>query len=119
MDWNYYADLRQTQLALKLKFVKGRGYGTYNTKDLEKEHKEEAKGSGEREEEHEAPVFFVTHVNNILDSMFTIAECTSAISVFTTLIDCMRTSFAFLTLQGATSTQKNLHCDGVLLWRVS
>ena len=28
MDRNYYVDLRQPFLALKLKFVKGRGYGT-------------------------------------------------------------------------------------------
>ena len=29
---NYYVDLRQTYLALKLKLVGGRGYETYNTK---------------------------------------------------------------------------------------
>ena len=27
-DWNYYVDLRQTYLALKLKRVRGRGYET-------------------------------------------------------------------------------------------
>ena len=31
-DRNYYVDLRQTYLALKLKLVRGRGYETYNTK---------------------------------------------------------------------------------------
>ena len=31
-DRNYYVDLRQTYLALKLKLVTGRGYETYNTK---------------------------------------------------------------------------------------
>ena len=30
LDRNYYVDLRQPFLALKLKFVKGRGYDTYN-----------------------------------------------------------------------------------------
>ena len=40
---NYYVDLRQTYLALKLKLVLGRGYETYNTKEVKKEHKEEAK----------------------------------------------------------------------------
>ena len=31
-DWNYYVDLRQSFWALKLKFVKGRGYDTYESK---------------------------------------------------------------------------------------
>ena len=35
---NYYVDLRQTYLALKLNFVKGRRYETYNTKELKKKH---------------------------------------------------------------------------------
>ena len=32
-DWKYYVDLRQSFLALKLKFVKGRGYDTYESKE--------------------------------------------------------------------------------------
>ena len=39
-DRNYYVDLRQTYLALKLKLVRGRGYETYNSKEVKKEHKE-------------------------------------------------------------------------------
>ena len=35
-DRNYYVDLRQTYLALKLKLVKGRGYETYKTKEVKK-----------------------------------------------------------------------------------
>ena len=35
-DRNYYAVLRQTYLALKMKFVKGCDYETYITKDLKK-----------------------------------------------------------------------------------
>ena len=66
MDRNYYVDLRQTYLALKLKLVRGLGYETYNTKEVKKEHKEEAKA----EEGEEAPVPLVTHVNNILCSIF-------------------------------------------------
>ena len=31
-DRNYYVDLRQTYVALKLKLVRGLGYETYNTK---------------------------------------------------------------------------------------
>ena len=47
-DRNYNVDLRQTYLALKLKLVRGRGYETYNTKEVKKEHKEEAKAEEER-----------------------------------------------------------------------
>ena len=32
-DRNYYVDLRQAYLALKLKLVRGRNYETYNTKE--------------------------------------------------------------------------------------
>ena len=39
-DRNYYVDLRQSFLALKLKFVKARGYDTYESKEKKKEHKE-------------------------------------------------------------------------------
>ena len=68
-DRNYYVDLRQTYLALKLKLVRGCGYETYNTKEVKKEHKKEAKA-----EEEDAPVPQVTHVNNILHSCFSNVE---------------------------------------------
>ena len=63
---NYYVDLRQTYLALKLKLVRGRGYETYNTKEVKKDHKEEEKAEKEDTAEEGAPVPLVTHVNNIL-----------------------------------------------------
>ena len=70
-DWNYYVDLRQTYLALKLKLEKGRGYETYNSKEVKKEHEAEAKAEAEETvAEEEAPVPLVTHVNNILHSIF-------------------------------------------------
>ena len=65
--------MRQTYLALKLKLVKGRGYETYKTKEVEKEHKEEAKAE-EEETGEEEPVPLITHVNNILHSNFSNAE---------------------------------------------
>ena len=70
-DRNYYDDLRQTYLASKLKLVKCRGYETYNSKEIKKEHKKETKLDEEAtaEEEQEAPVPLVTHVNNILHSI--------------------------------------------------
>ena len=42
-DRNYYADLRQTYLVLKKKFVRGRYYETYKVKEYGKEQIEEAK----------------------------------------------------------------------------
>ena len=36
----YYVDLRQSFLDLKLKFVKKRGYDTYDSKEEEKKHKD-------------------------------------------------------------------------------
>ena len=72
---NYYVDLRQTYLALKLNLVRRRGYETYNTKEVKKEHKEEAKAEEEETaEEEESPVLLVTHVNNTLHSIFSNVE---------------------------------------------
>ena len=41
-DRNYYVYLRQSFLALKLKFVKGPGYVTYENKEKKKEHIDES-----------------------------------------------------------------------------
>ena len=51
-DRNCYVDLRQSFLALKLKFVKGRGYDTYESEEKKKELQDESvvfteTGSGE------------------------------------------------------------------------
>ena len=72
-DRNYYVDLRQSFLALKLKFVKGRGYDTYESKEQKKEHKNESvvfteTGTDDSDEEQE--VARVTYVNNIMHSIF-------------------------------------------------
>ena len=72
-DWNYCLDLRQTYLALKLKLVKSRGYETDNTKEVKKEHKQEANAE-EEETSEEAPVPLVTQVNNTLHSIFSNVE---------------------------------------------
>ena len=73
-DRNYYVDLRQTYLALKLKHVRGRGYETYNNQEVKMEHKEEAKAEEEETAEEDAAVPPITHVNNILHSVFFIVE---------------------------------------------
>ena len=69
-DRKYYVDLRQVYLALKLILVRGRGYETYKTKEVKKEHKEEAKAEEQKTAEEDAPVLVVTQVNNILHSIF-------------------------------------------------
>ena len=96
-DRNYYVDLRRTYLASKLKLVKGRGYETYNTKEIKKEHKEEAKADEEETAEEDAPVPLVTLVNNILHSIFSDVEVYITIIKFTTLMVYMRTSLTFPT----------------------
>ena len=73
-DLNYYVDLRQMYLPLKLKLARGRGYETYNTREVGKEHKEEAKAEEEETAEKEATFPLVTHVNNILHSIFSNVE---------------------------------------------
>ena len=68
-DRNSYVDLRQTYLALKLKPFRGRGYKTNQSIEVKKQHKGEAKTEDEETAE-EALVPLVTHVNNILHSIF-------------------------------------------------
>ena len=65
-------------LALKLNFVKGRAYDTYERKEKKKEHKDEsvvftATGTGDDEEEEEE-VNRVTYVKNILHSIVSNVE---------------------------------------------
>ena len=75
-DRNYYVDLRQSFSALKLKFVKGRGYDTYESKKKKKEHKDESvvfteTGSDDEEQEEVARV---TYVDIIMHSIFSNVE---------------------------------------------
>ena len=75
-DRNYYVGLRQSSLALKLKFVKGRGYDTYESKEKKREHKDESvvfTETGSDEEEQEK-VVRVGYVNNIMHSIFSNVE---------------------------------------------
>ena len=75
-DRNYYVDLIQSFLALKLKLVKGRGYDTYESMEKKKEHKDdsvvltETGDDGEKQEE----VARVLYVNNIMHSIFSNVE---------------------------------------------
>ena len=77
-DRNYYVDLRQSFLALKLKFVKGRGYDTYESKEKKKEHKDESvvfkKTGTDDSDEEEEEVARVAYVNNIMHSILSNVE---------------------------------------------
>ena len=75
-DRNYYVDLRQSFLALKLKFVRGRGYDTYESKEKKKEHKDESVVFTETgdDSDQEEEVARVTYVNNIMHSIFSNVE---------------------------------------------
>ena len=112
-DPNYYMDLRQTYLALKLKLVKGRGYETYNTKEVKKEHKEEAKAK-EEEKAEEEPVPLVTHVNNILHSIFCNVEVYINNQQFYNSNGLYaHNSYSSNNFKGAISEYKGvLHCEG-------
>ena len=78
-DRNVYVDLRQTYLVLKIKLVKRRGFDFYKTTEKKKEHKEDAVFSETGDDdvefiEEDEGVPHITHVNNILHSIFSKAE---------------------------------------------
>ena len=74
-DRSYYVDLRQSFLALKFKFVEGRCYDTFESKEKKKEHKDDSVVSTETgDDEEEVEVARVTYVNNIMHSIFSIVE---------------------------------------------
>ena len=114
LDRNFYVDLRQTYLASKLKLIRVRGFETYNSKEVKKEHKEEAKVDEEKTAEEEAPVPLVTHVNNILQSTF------SKVEVYINIQQNYNSNGLFAhksymsnNFKGDISQYKgNLHCEG-------
>ena len=113
-DRNYYVDLRQTYLALKLKLVRGRGYETYNTKEVKKEHKEEIKAEEEEMAEEETPVLLVTYVNNILHSIISNVEVyINNQQIYSSNGLHAHKSYISNNFKGAISEYKGvLHCEG-------
>ena len=76
-DRNYYVDLRQSYLTLKVKLVKGRGYDTHKSKEAKKEHKNEERpteAAVNEEEDDTNSLPFLTYVNNIMHSIFSNVE---------------------------------------------
>ena len=108
-DRNFYSVLRQPFLAMKLKFFKGRGYDTYDSKEKKKEHKDESVCFTETgtDDEEEQEVARVTYVNNITQ-MFQMLKCTLTIGRFTIPMDSLHTNLTFQTTlrQPFTNTRK-------------
>ena len=115
-DRNYYVDLRQAFLALKLKFVKGRGYDTYENKEKKKEHKDESvffteTGDDDSEEEEIARV---TYVNNIMHSIFSNVEVyIISQQIYNSNGLYAHKSYISINFKAAISEYKGvLHCEG-------
>ena len=113
--WNYYVDLRQSFLALKLKFVKGRGYDTYESKEKKKEYKDESvvfteTGTDDDEEE----VARVTYVNNSMHSIFSNVEVyINNQQIYNSNGLYAHKSYISNNFKGAISEYKGvLHCEG-------
>ena len=102
-------------MALRLKFLKGLVYETYNTKETNKEHKKEAKADGEEtaEEEKEAPVALVNHVDNILHSIFSNVELYyNNQQIYNSNGLYTHNSYIFENIKGAISEHEGfLHCE--------
>ena len=113
-DRNYYVDFGQTYLALKLKLVRGRGFETYNKKEVKKEHKEATKAEERETVEEDAPVPLVTHGNNILHSIFSNVEVyTNNPQIYNSNGLYAHKSYISSNFKGAISAYKGiLHCEG-------
>ena len=116
-DRNYYVDLRQSFLALKLKFVKGRGYDTYESKEKKKQHKDETlvfteTGTDDSDEGEE--VARVTYINNILHSIFSNFEVyINNQQIYKSNVLYAHKSYISNNFKAAISEHKRvLHCEG-------
>ena len=108
-DRKVYVDLRQTYLALKIKLVKGRGFDTYKTIEKKKEHKEDTVFTETGDDdvefiEEDEGVPHITHVNNILHSIFSNAELYINTTKSTIPTVFMLTNLTFLTIS-------KVHCQ--------
>ena len=117
MDRNYYVDVRQYFLTLKLlKFFKGRGYDTYESKEKKKENKNKyvvftKTGTNDEEEEEVARV---TYVNNIMHSIFSNVEVyINNQQIYKSNGLYAHTSYISNNFKAAISEYKGvLHCEG-------
>ena len=112
-DRNYCVGLRQTYLALKLKLVRGRDYETYNTKEAKKEHRKEERRQKQKRKRRRIRRLQSSGYSckqHYALSFFPMLTCTSTISKFTTLEDCMRTNLTFPTASREPSLNTSEFC---------
>ena len=116
-DRNYYVDLKQSFFMLKLKFVKRRGYDTYESKEKKKEHKDESvvfteTGTDDSDEGEE--VARVTYVNNIMHSILSNVEVyINNQQIYNSNGLYAHKSYISNNFKGATTEYKGvLHCEG-------
>ena len=103
-------------MALKLKFVRGRGYDTYESKEKKKEHRDQSvvfteTGDDDNEEEEEARV---TYVTNIMHSIFSNVEVyINNQQIYNSNGLCAHKSYISNNFKGAITEYKgDLHCEG-------
>ena len=101
-------------MALELNLVRSRGYETYNSKEVYKDHKEQAKTEEEETVEEDAPVPLVIHVNNILHSIFSNVEVyINNQQIYNSNGLYAHKSYISNNFKGAISEYKGvLHCEG-------
>ena len=116
-DRNSYVDLRQSFLAMKLKFVKGRGYNTYESEEKKKEFKDESVDfteTGTDDEEEQEEFARLTYVNNIMHSIFSNIEVyINKQQIYNSNGLYAHKSYISNNFQAAISENKRvLHCEG-------
>ena len=121
-DKSSHVDLRQTYLALKLKFVEGRGYETYITKEGKR-----STGKSQKKLEKQGKHKKMKRRRRFISSRYLgkqpfainfspMLKCTSTISKTTTLINCMCTSLTIPTTSREpflTEYKDVLHFEGL------
>ena len=114
-DRNYYVVLRQSFLALELKFVKGRGYDKFESREKKKKHTDESVVFTETgDDEDEEKVAWVTYLNNILQSIFSNVEVYINIGqIYNSKKLYAHKSYISNNFKAAISENKGvLHCEG-------
>ena len=101
-------------MALKLNFVKGRGYDTYESKEKKREHKDESgvfTETGTDEEQEEVARF--TYLNNIMHSIFSNVVVFINNQIYNSNGLYVHKSYISNNFKAAISEYKGvLHCEG-------
>ena len=113
-DRNYYVDLRQTYWAWKLKLVRGRGYETYNTKEVKKVTQRRGKSRKGREDGRRRSSSSRYSCKNILHSIFSMVEVyINNQQIYNSNWIYAHKSYTSNNFKGAIFEYKRvLHCDG-------